>query len=247
MTANITHGAIALVGSGEYTAAMNETDMALLATVGGVQAARVVVLPTAAGLEGPESTGRWTQMGLTHFTALGAAVEAVPILARGDTANPIFLAQLEAANFFYFSGGNPQHVVETFTDTPAWEIIRRKHGAGAVYAGCSAGAMAAGGHLASFRALRGGQTEWMAGLGIVPHIVTLPHFDRMPGFIGGAVLARLTQTAPAGTIVVGVDEDTALVERDGQWQVMGRQTVTVFRPNDSKAVYSAGQTVLLSH
>jgi len=56
--ARVAPGAVALVGSGEYTDAMNETDSYLLETIGGAHAARVVVLPTASGLEpGSPSAG----------------------------------------------------------------------------------------------------------------------------------------------------------------------------------------------
>ena len=36
----------------------------------------------------------------------------------------------EFLSFFYFSGGNPQHVVATWQDTPAWECLlqRWQHG-----------------------------------------------------------------------------------------------------------------------
>src|SRR6476661_7464628 len=102
-----TPGALALVGSGEYTRAMNETDLALLDTVGEPPAARVVVLPTAAGLEDPSSPARWARMGVGHFTDLGARVQAAMILNRTDAEDPQWLPMLEEANFIYFSGGNP--------------------------------------------------------------------------------------------------------------------------------------------
>ena len=84
-------GGLALVGSGEYTRAMEETDRMLLDTVGGPGAARVVVLPTAAGLEEPASPRRWANMGLDHFTALGAGVREAMILNRADAADPHWL------------------------------------------------------------------------------------------------------------------------------------------------------------
>jgi hypothetical protein len=93
-------GALALVGSGEYTPAMDETDRYLLETVGGVQAARVVVIPTASGLEDPTSPERWQRMGLDHFQKLGAQVERVDILNGRDANDPRWLPLLEQANFY---------------------------------------------------------------------------------------------------------------------------------------------------
>src|SRR5947199_10378074 len=75
-------GALALVGSGEFTPAMRDTDSLLLNTLGGAAKARVVVLPTAAGLEDPSSPERWARMGVEHFSALGAPVQAAMILNR---------------------------------------------------------------------------------------------------------------------------------------------------------------------
>ena len=34
---------------------------------------------------------------------------------------------------------------------------------------------------------------------------------------------------PRGVVVLGIDEDTAVVGRDGAWQVHGRARVTVWR------------------
>lgn len=44
-------GALALVGSGEYLPQMDQIDRFLLDTIGGAAGAKVVLLPTASGLE----------------------------------------------------------------------------------------------------------------------------------------------------------------------------------------------------
>src|SRR5262249_61846608 len=119
-------GALALVGSGEYLAVMDEIDRRLLTTVGGPAAARVALLPTASGLEG-EAPSRWNELGRAHFRALGAQVEGLPLLRRQDASDPAILATLREANFFYFSGGNPSYVIECLVETPAWQIIVARH------------------------------------------------------------------------------------------------------------------------
>ncbi len=130
-------GAIALVGSGEYTPAMSEIDRLLLDSLAAPRAARVALLPTASGLEEgmPE---RWNRMGAEHFAALGAQVAPLMLLTRDDAADPQIVAALRAANLFYFSGGDPQHLVATLRGTPAWDAICARHASGAVIAGCSA-------------------------------------------------------------------------------------------------------------
>jgi hypothetical protein len=91
-------GALAQVGTGEYIAAMDDTDRALLETLGGPGAAQVVVLPTAAGHEEPASPARWARLGVDHFTRLGAQVQPAMILNRADAEDPRWLDLVAAAN-----------------------------------------------------------------------------------------------------------------------------------------------------
>jgi cyanophycinase-like exopeptidase len=49
----------------------------------------------------------------------------------------------------------------------------------------------------------------------------------------------------AGQTLVGVDEDTALVRRDGIWRVEGRQRVWVLGPDGRRTPYGAGAAVPL--
>jgi cyanophycinase len=240
-------GALALVGSGEYTPAMRDTDLTLLEKAGGPGAARVVVLPTAAGNEHPSSPARWARMGVEHFTGLGARVEAAMILSRADAQDPRWLSLLGAADFFYFSGGDPGHVIDAMRDTAAWDAICRRYREGAVLAGCSAGAMAFGGWSPMFRGLRaGGPVEFVPALGIEPRVIVLPHFDRMGRFVPALLMNRLVDRVPRDVVMVGVDEDTALARlgaEGARWSVSGRQGVTVFDRSvpGGKTVYNAGQ------
>ncbi len=248
-------GPIALVGSGEYLPQMENIDRMLLEHVGGASA-RVVVLATAAGLEPPVSPQRWSRMGVDHFARLGARAEPVGILVRDDAFDPQWLQMLEAADFVYFSGGSPQHAIQALENTPAWEVIRKRHTAGAVLAGCSAGAMAFGALTLQPRALwRRGQVDgdastapdWYPALGLLERLIVLPHFDRMASRMGRETLALLAASVPVGLTLIGVDEDTALVRVDdgppsngeSAWQVMGRQGVSVFGA-DGEARYTAG-------
>jgi cyanophycinase len=224
-------GPIALVGSGEYLPVMEDVDRALLARVGGASA-RVVVLPTASGLENPSSPRRWADMGIRHFTRLGAQTDAVNILAREDAFDERWLPLLEQADLIYFSGGSPRHLVDTMTGSPAWETIRARHAAGAVLAGCSAGAMAFGRVTLSPRRLWGASglpaDTWYPALGLLPEFVVLPHFDRWLNRMSQALLRLLAASLPADVRLIGIDEDTALVSFDGQmWQVQGRQGVSI--------------------
>jgi cyanophycinase len=246
-------GPVALVGSGEYLPKMESIDRMLLEHVGG-RSARVVVLATAAGLEAPASPQRWARMGVEHFARLGVRVDPVGILLRADAFDPQWRPLLEAADFIYFSGGSPQHLIQTLENSPAWEIVRARHAAGAALAGCSAGAMAFGALTLPPRALwrrgpgDGDASNWFPALGLLGGVIVLPHFDRMASRMGRAALALLAASVPPGMTLIGVDEDTALVQApsDGpsRWEVMGRQGVSVFTP-EGEVRHAAGATLTL--
>jgi cyanophycinase len=231
---------------------MEEVDRVLLDSVGG-PTARVVVLPTAAGLEEPASPLRWAQAGTRYFQRLGAQTEAANILVRQDAFDERWLALLERADLIYFSGGNPRHLVDTFSASPAWDVIRGRHAAGAVLAGCSAGAMAFGRVTLQPRRLWSTSTTaglppadiWHPALGLVPAVVVLPHFDRWMSRMGDATLKDLAASLPADVTMLGVDEDTALVALDDStvWRVMGRRGVAVIDAEQGQIRYASGDTV----
>ncbi|MGZ3639579.1 MAG: Type 1 glutamine amidotransferase-like domain-containing protein [Ktedonobacterales bacterium] len=250
-------GAVALVGSGEYTDAMTATDRHLLDTLGGPANARVALLPTASGLESG-SPKYWNDLGMRHFTSLGVPdIRPTWILDAQTAHDPAQLDLLRGANFYYFSGGNPQHVISSMRGSPAWEIISSAYANGAVLAGCSAGAMAMSGYTLSLRfAFSGsGPVEFVESLAVVPHVIVFPHFDRILGRMSRAALRTRLVKVPQGAIPIGVDEDTALVRialpnpanPDGkaQWRVTGRQTVTIFWPDAAPQVLHTGDEVAL--
>jgi len=251
---NTTPGAVALVGSGEYTDAMNKTDLQLLETLGGPAAARVVLLPIASGLE-TNGPSHWNGMGQRHFTALGVG-DICPslIIDAASAADPAQLDLLRGANFFYFSGGNPQHVIASLRGSPAWDLILSAYQRGAVMAGCSAGAMAMSGYTITARlSFTNDAISFVPSLGVVPQVIVFPHFDRMMGRLGKLALQTRLLTAPQGSYPVGIDEDTALVRLappdttigKATWRVIGRQSVTIFWPGTSPQTLSTGEEVEL--
>jgi cyanophycinase len=232
------NGLIALLGSGEYLPVMDEVDKYLLANCGAVgRNPRVVCLPTAAGDEGPKSVGRWSSLGVEHFTRLGADVRAVPVI-DGVSANDLDHASaVEEADLVYFSGGNPNYLYHTMKDSLVWQAAQRAWARGSVYAGCSAGAMILGTEMPDFRAMG---IRSMAAFGLVPISSILPHFNAMPLF-GKPLVATLRRRLDDDEIMVGVDEDTAIVGRLGEeWTVMGHSKAHVFTKTDVKT-YAVGE------
>ena len=58
-----------------------------------------------------------------------------------------------------------------------------------------------------------------------PGVAVVPHYDAWPEPLSALIALQ----APRGSVVLGIDEETAVVGRDGAWQVHGRSRVTVWR------------------
>ncbi len=233
------NGVIALVGSGEFTPAMDEVDRALLA-ITGRDRPRVAIVPAASWPDGEAVFMRWVAMGQAHFAALGA--EPVPVLIRDRASadDAASVAAISDADFVYLSGGKPGHLLGVLQGSGAGAALLAAHARGAVIAGCSAGAMVLGGQ--QFRTgggrFLGLPVGWQDSLGLVPGLVIVPHYDAIPE----TLVAPLVLAAPSGALVVGIDEDTAVVGRDGVWRVQGRGRVTVWRGRRRER-HRAGSTV----
>jgi len=231
------NGLIALVGSGEYLSVMDEVDRHLLGSLDlKDRKARVVCLPTAAGREGDGSVGRWSRMGVEHFERLGAQPSALRIIDKASANDPQFEAELEAADLIYFSGGDPVYLYQTMEGSLAWKAAQRAWARGAVYAGCSAGAMILGQRMPNLR-MAGLNT--VGGFGVVPACHILPHFDAMP-VVFKPVIASLRRNLKNGEYLLGIDENTALVGRlGGGWRVMGEGGVHLISGR-GQDIYRAG-------
>lgn len=235
------NGLIALVGAGEYLPVMEDVDRHLLSSVKVAgRAPRVVCLPTAAGQEGSESVGRWSRMGEEHFRALGAQTTAVPIIDKDSANDPQYESLLESADLIYFSGGSPNYLFETMNGSRAWAAAQTAWARGAVYAGCSAGAMILAKQMPNFRF-----AGTSAGFGLVPATYVLPHFDRMPAPFK-IIVSLLRNGFKNAENALGIDEDTALVGKlGGEWKVMGKSKVHMLTKKGTRS-FAAGETVPLA-
>ncbi len=230
-------GPVALVGAGEFLPAMTDVDAGLLASTG-VARPRVVILPTASYPDGEEVFQRWASMGVAHFAALGAEVEPLLVRDRAGADDPSAAQAVGEADLIYLSGGKPGHLREALQGTAVGAALAAAHERGAVLAGCSAGAMMLAGHAFDFRMrLVPWPLRWGAGLGFAPGVSVIPHYDAWPEPL--SVLIALQ--APRGSVVLGIDEETAVIGRDGGWQVHGASRVTVWRGRHRER-FRAGET-----
>lgn len=234
MSLDGSRGPLALVGSGEYLPVMAEVEARLLEG----RAPRYVQIPTAAAQEGAESLTRWVELGKAQAERLG--VEAVPLVVttRAEADDPEVAALVEGAGLVYLSGGSPPYLASTLRGTRVWDAVVRAWEGGAALAGCSAGAMAMSGWAPY---VKDPERSPEPGLGLLPDWWVLPHFDRMPQWEPD-LLDRVEAEVPEGVTLLGIDEDTALVNLDGSWVVQGRQQVWVLGRAGRRA-YAAGEAV----
>jgi len=232
------NGLINLVGSGEYLSVMDNVDRHLLDSLDlNGRKPRVVCLSTAAGREGDTSVNRWSSMGIHHFQKLGAEVSAPRIIDRASAEDAQWESLLEEADLVYFSGGDPGYLHQTMNGSRAWRAALRAWERGAIYAGCSAGAMILAKRMPSFR-LAGTQD----GFGLMPATFIVPHFDAIPG-IWKPIVFALQKQLKKGERMIGVDENTALIGKlGGEWTVMGESKVHVFT-RETNMAFTNDQTL----
>jgi cyanophycinase len=225
-------GPLALVGSGEYLPSMLDIERDLIAG----RPPRYVQIPTAAAPEGPERLAYWVELGRTQAARLG--VEAVPLVVtdRAQADDPDVAAQVAGAGLIYLSGGNPGVLAGILRDTALWRAVVAAWESGAALAGCSAGAMAMADHVPDIRHLgRDGQP----GLGLLPGLRVIPHFDRMLGWVPDLLTRPFMRTGD-GVTLVGVDEETALVGGPTEYTVRGRRSAWVLGDGRRREIPAGG-------
>jgi cyanophycinase len=233
-------GPIALVGSGEFLPGMSDIDAALLAATGR-RRPRVAILPTASWPDGEEVFQRWASMGAEHFAALGAEVEPVLVRDRFDADDEGHVQAIGEADLIYLSGGKPGHLTRSLVGSPVGDALVAAHRRGATLAGCSAGAMTlAARHWDTRRRRLFWPLRWRDGFGMVPGATVIPHYDAFPE----AMAALLVLQAPRGVVTLGIDEETALIGRDGSWQVQGAGRVTVWHGR-TRERFRSGEVIRL--
>jgi cyanophycinase len=242
-------GALALVGSGEYLPVMQDLESALIKSgVSNGKPNRFLQIPTAAGEESRERLQFWESRGAEQARRIGTVQDFLPIYNREDAFNQEYISRVKDAALIYFSGGDPGYLANSLRDTPLWAEIEKNWLAGASLAGCSAGAMAMSSDVPNFFRMK---NEGIPGLNIIPHIRPIPHYNKFFGWIPDSA-AKIVMKAPEGTLIIGIDEDTALVtgldERssliENTWLVYGEASVHILSGAPS-ARFGHGELVKL--
>jgi cyanophycinase len=232
------HGALALVGSGEYLIQMQEIETNLLHRgISRGKSNTYIQIPTGAGQEGADRIQFWKERGAAQAKRIGAECRFLPILRREDAFNPQYIEEVTNAGLIYFSGGDPGYITEVFEGTPLWEKVKSEFFSGSSLAGCSAGAMAFGSKIVGIR-----KSHVQSGLGLTPEIEVIPHYDKFLGWVPDRI-ASIALRSDKGTYLLGIDEDTALVLTD-KWRVHGHSKVHVLKGlEDSPSTFVSGEEI----
>ena len=221
-------GSLALVGSGEYLPAMRDFESSLIDDgKKNDKEPAFVQIPTAAGRESRDRINYWKELGERQASEIGVPARFLPIFDRDAAHNPDFVSQIRDSALTYLSGGDPHYLANTLRDTPVWDAINENWESGGSLAGCSAGAMVMSSHIPNFRLAR---SEPTPGFGIVPNIRVIPHFNKFFKSIPESA-AKILMDAPEGTVLMGIDELTALVRRSGEsdWITYGEEKVHILK------------------
>ena len=206
-------GSLALVGSGEYLPAMADFEKSLLEDGARNQKAPLYIqIPTAAGRESRDRILYWQELGRAQAESLGVEPLFLPIFDRDAAQNPDYVAQIEDAALIYMSGGDPHYLANTLRGTPVLDAIIETWNSGASLAGCSAGAMVMSSKIPNFRISRSEPTE---GFNLLPNVRVIPHFNKFFKWIPDSAAKVLLDT-PGDSVLIGIDELTAMVRRSGE-------------------------------
>jgi cyanophycinase-like exopeptidase len=221
-------GSLALVGSGEFLPIMADFEKSLINDgVKNNKQPTYVQIPTAAGQESPDRLKYWEELGKIQAELLQIEQRFLPIFNRADAEKEEFAEQIKDAALIYMSGGDPHYLANSLIDTPVWKAIYTNWQTGASLAGCSAGAMAMCTEIPNFRFTKREPTR---GLNILPNLRVIPHFDKFFRWIPDSA-AKVLMHAPENSILLGIDELTALVRRSNEthWIVQGEAKVHILQ------------------
>ena len=239
------NGSLALVGSGEYLPAMAEFEKSLVADgVKNNMQPKFIQIPTAAGQESSNRLDYWQHLGKVQADLIGIPQVFLPIYNREDANNMEYVNQIKDSALIYLSGGDPHYLANSLINTPLWSAIVANWQNGSSLAGCSAGAMVLSSQIPHFRLSKNQPT---AGLNLIPSIRVIPHFNKFFKWIPESA-AKMLLNVPDDSILIGIDELTAIVKRTGmsQWQVYGQAKVHFLKGIDQQQLRD-GEVISFNH
>ncbi len=195
------------------------------------------ILATAAARHAPEravaNARRW-------FAEFGLTVAALPATTRREVASREGVEAARAGRFFYLVGGDPGIVPDILGGSPLWDAVVAAWKEGAALAGSSAGAMALGAWtLIRDRHPGDARAALQAGARSGARRRRDPPLRYVRASVGGG---RAASAPEPDAILIGIDERTAALAREGRWEVLGPGSVTVSKQGQLRR-FPSGSTI----
>jgi cyanophycinase len=207
---------------------------------------RIAVFPTASG--DPEQSGRITAEALNSYGAdafvVPVALSKMEMDARDAVVDPKLIEQVTRADGVYFTGGQQARIVEALrtpegADTPMLQAVWAVYNRGGVVAGTSAGAAVMSRIMYRdakhvLPTLQQGVTmgrEVDYGLGFLDPSWFVEQHTLVRGRFARALVAMQAHGIQFG---VGIDENTAIVVKDDQMEVVGYKGAIVMDLSEAK-------------
>lgn len=251
---------LAIMGSGETAPTMVSTHQELLATLpDGVSA---VLIETPYGFQ--ENADEISERAAVYFARnVGHPITPVGPRAGGRSAetDPDDLARLQTAGYVFAGPGSPTYALAQWRGSPFAEAVADKVRTGGVVVFASAAAVGLGRFAVPVYEIYkvGEPPHWVEGLDLMSiagiDAAVIPHFDNAEGgthdtrfcYLGARRLHMMEQELDEDTVVVGVDEHTALIlDLDaGSATVRGRGHVTIRRGGAALRTVAAGDSMTI--
>jgi len=257
-------GKIVLFGSGETSATGRAIHDRLMAEL--PPPIVVAILETPAGFQpNSEHVAREVADFITErLKNYRPEVRIIPARKKGtrfSPDDPLLLEPLLDANYVFLGPGSPTYAARNLEGTLALEYLVERHRAGAVLCFASAATLAVGAKVLPvyeiFKA--GSDLYWTDGLDVFGafglELAIVPHWNNTDGgvhldtsrcFMGRQRLEQLRPLLPASTVLLGIDEHTALIFdfQQGRALVAGKGTITIASDAGEKT-YSTGDSFAL--
>lgn len=159
-------------------------------------------------------------------------VRIIDTVQREDASSSSYLEAIEKATGVFFTGGNQGRITSVLKDTEIDKLLHKRLSEGMVIGGTSAGAAM----MPDMMIVEGdSQTnprievvEMEPGMAFLPGVVIDQHFAQR-GRIGRLLSSVAQQPVVLG---FGIDENTAVVVNNNQFEVVGEGAVTVIDVSD---------------
>ena len=249
------------MGSGETSPTMVRTHKEILRALGG--GATAVMLDTPFGFQ--SNAEELTERAQEYFrTSIGNLLEVAEFRRSGgdSLAYERAMDRLRRASYVFAGPGSPSYALRHWSESDVPRILAEKLATNGAVTFASAAALTLGAFTVPVYEIYkvGEEPRWLDGLDLIGEATgitaaVIPHFNNAEGgthdtrfcYLGEDRLHAMEAQLPPETVVIGVDEHTALqldIE-SGTASVIGLGTVTV-RRGGASAVFDTGTTVTVA-